>query len=52
MSRLNMISLFQSKIGEVDDLYVERSVVDILEVSQSLDLPEDPEEAGEEPTSI
>jgi segregation and condensation protein A len=52
MSRLNMISLFQSKIGEVDDLYVERAVVDILEVSQSLDLPEDPEEAGEEPASI
>jgi segregation and condensation protein A len=41
MTRLGLIHLFQARLGAVDKLYVERAVIDIVEVSQSLDLGDD-----------
>ncbi|MFB6372129.1 MAG: ScpA family protein [Bradymonadaceae bacterium] len=38
MTRLDMIELFQARLGAVDKMYIERAVIDIVEVSQSLDL--------------
>jgi len=45
MSRLEMIRLFQSKLGDADSLYVERAVVDIVDVSQSFEFGDDLERA-------
>lgn len=38
MTRLDMIELFQARLGAIDKLYIERAVIDIVEISQSLDL--------------
>lgn len=38
MTRLDMIQVFQARLGAVDKLYIERAVIDIVEVSESLDL--------------
>ena len=40
MTRLRMIKLMQAKLDD-GRLYLERAVIDIIEVSQELDLPED-----------
>ncbi|QDG49921.1 hypothetical protein FIV42_03930 [Persicimonas caeni] len=39
MTKRKIVKLMQSRIGE-EQLYIERSVINILEVSQTLDLPE------------
>jgi len=41
MTRMKMVKLFQRKLDEQDELWVERAVVDIVEVSQELELPTD-----------
>lgn len=41
MTRLDMIQLFQAKLGSLDKLYIERAVIDIVEVSQELELPDE-----------
>lgn len=40
MTKRSIVKLMQSRLGDDDSLYIERSVIDIMEVSQSLDLPE------------
>lgn len=40
MTRLDMVALFQAKLGEIDELVIERAVINIVEVSQNLELPE------------
>ena len=47
MTRLDMINLFQSKLGEAEQLYIERAVIDIVEVSQSLDLADEGSEVAD-----
>jgi len=38
MTRLDIIQIFQARLGAVDKLYIERAVINIVEVTQSLDL--------------
>ncbi|MFP4597550.1 MAG: segregation and condensation protein A [Persicimonas sp.] len=45
MTKRKIIKLMQSRI-DGDHLYIERAVIDIVEVSQSLDLPDSPEAQG------
>ncbi|MFW5965879.1 MAG: segregation and condensation protein A [Persicimonas sp.] len=40
MTKRSIIKLMQSRLSDDDHLYIERAVIDIMEVSQSLDLPE------------
>lgn len=40
MTKRSIIKLMQSRLSDDDKLYIERAVIDIMEVSQSLDLPE------------
>lgn len=52
MARLDMITLFQARLGEVDQLFIERAVIDIVEVTQTLDLSEEPQaEEGTAPAT-
>lgn len=41
MTRLNMIRLFQPRLSDDDDLIIERAVIDIVEVSQTLEFLEE-----------
>ena len=47
MTRVNMITLFQTRMGHIEDLYLERAVSDIVEIGETLDLPdsEEPDES-------
>jgi len=50
MTRLDMVQLFQAKLGSMDKLYIERAVIDIVEVSQELEFPD--EFGGNDETAV